>query len=184
MCCFLTSAPQARGYPDIATRRLLNLFSKYAAPAPSLLPVFALVDFDPDGIAIIANYKYGSLNLSHENASLNVSRVELLGLQSNVLLHDNSDNMEQALLRLSSRDRKKAMKMLEKRPFNEHGPEVEWRRELQVMLMLGIKAEIEILAHGIGGVGGWVEDQLHNAIKAKIDPRDSSFATDPSEYRA
>lgn len=35
-----------------------------------------------------------------------------------------------------------------------------WRRELQVMLMLNVKAEMEILADRQGGVKGWVEEKL------------------------
>ena len=67
-----------------------------------------------------------------------------------------------ALLRLSARDRKKALKMMENgEAFDEEsGGEGEWRRELQVMLMLNVKAEMEILAEKEGGVEGWVERRL------------------------
>lgn len=65
------------------------------------------------------------------------------------------------VLRLSARDRKKAVKMLEKSEcLREGGGEGEWRRELQVMLMLGVKAEMEVLGERVGGVKGWVEERL------------------------
>ena len=65
------------------------------------------------------------------------------------------------LLRLSGRDRKKATKMLENNPvIEENGEEPEWRRELQIMLMLNMKAEMEILAEGEQGVVGWVDAKL------------------------
>ena len=63
-------------------------------------------------------------------------------------------------MKLTSRDRKKAVKMLEKGLFEENGREREWRHELQVMLMLGVKAEMEILAERDGGVEGWVDGKL------------------------
>ena len=65
------------------------------------------------------------------------------------------------LLRLSVRDRKKAMKMLENNiVLEEDGEEELWRRELQVMLMLSMKAEMELLAEKEGGVEAWVEEKL------------------------
>ena len=56
----------AKGYPDVATRAMLRFLS---TPSPSngfaSPPLHALVDFDPDGIAILSTYKHGSDNLSH-----------------------------------------------------------------------------------------------------------------------
>ena len=42
----------------------------------------------------------------------------------------------------------------------EDGRETYWRREIQVMLILNIKAEMEVLAERNGGVKGWVEAEL------------------------
>lgn len=52
------------------------------------------------------------------------------------------------------------MKMLEKHEWAENGLEKEWRREIQVMLMLNVKAEMEILNERGGGVEAWMETQL------------------------
>ena len=61
---------------------------------------------------------------------------------------------------LSVRDRKKAAGMLKKCIWAEDGLEAGWRREMQVMLMVGIKVEMEILAERLGGLEGWVEGKL------------------------
>ena len=109
----------------------------------------------------MSTYKYGSLKLSHENAGLNVPSIQWLGIQSRDVLAGNEHDEYSGLLRLSARDRKKAADMLEKiEVLQEDGMEKVWRREMQVMLMLNVKAEMEILADREGGVKGWVEEKL------------------------
>ena len=109
----------------------------------------------------MSTYKYGSLKLSHENAGLNVPSLQWLGVQSQDVLAGNGQEEYSDLLRLSARDRKKAADMLERSEvLQEGGMEEEWRRELQVMLMLNVKVEMEILADRDGGMKGWVEEKL------------------------
>lgn len=124
-------------------------------------PIFALMDFDPDGIAIMSTYKYGSRKLHHETADMAVPVIRWLGLQSRHLF-DESKGLggSSGFLPLSMRDRKLAKKMLGQSSLMEANGESEWRRELQTMLMLGCKAEMEILDEREGGVGGWLEDAL------------------------
>lgn len=50
--------------------------------------------------------------------------------------------------------------MLEWNVMRENGLETEWRRELQVMLMLNFKAEMELLGDRDGGLERWVEEKL------------------------
>ncbi|CAM8950194.1 unnamed protein product [Rhodiola kirilowii] len=52
----------AKGYPDIATRMLLHKLSR-AFPE---LPILALVDWNPAGLAILCTFKYGSLGMGLE----------------------------------------------------------------------------------------------------------------------
>jgi meiotic recombination protein SPO11 len=130
------------------------------------------VDFDPDGIAIMSTYKHGSWTLSHENANLNVPSMRWLGLQSRELLDGTTGGMNDGLLQLTMRDRKKAIKMLERPLLDGDGEEKEWRRELQVMLMLAVKAEMEVLADRAGGVCGWVEKRLLEEIGTADDIMD------------
>ena len=136
------------------------------------------MDFDPDGLAIMSTYKHGSFNLSHENEYLNVNSIRWLGVRSrditDKLASPDEDENPQAdltgLLRLSSRDRKKANKMLENSEVLQEeeggGVEMEWRREVQVMLMLNVKAEMEVLAERKGGVEAWVRRRLVEEIGA------------------
>jgi meiotic recombination protein SPO11 len=108
----------------------------------------------------MSTYKHGSTNLSHENANLIVPSMRWLGLRSCDLHTDKNVEESKGLLKLTVRDRKKAMKMLEKALLEESGGEREWRRELQVMLVLGVKAEMELLADREGGLEGWLEGML------------------------
>jgi meiotic recombination protein SPO11 len=107
------------------------------------LKIFALMDFDPDGIAILSTYKHGSISLAHENNSLVAPSMEWLGIKSDVVREIHVDKSQEWLL-MTLYDRRKAMRMLENPVFQE-AVEASWRRELQVMLMLNIKAEIQIL---------------------------------------
>ena len=109
----------------------------------------------------MSNYKHGSNTLSHENENLIVPSIRWLGIRSSDILNEPNCEEAKGLLKLSGRDRKKAVKMLEKSAvMREDGGEAEWRRELQVMLMLNVKAEIEVLGDREGGVKGWVEEKL------------------------
>ncbi|OQO15085.1 hypothetical protein B0A48_00467 [Cryoendolithus antarcticus] len=134
----------AKGYPDIATRALLQFLSVampqngFASP-----PVYGLVDFDPDGLAIFTTYKHGSARLSNEHAGLKLAGMQWLGLRSSALANASDDtHTGQGLLPLTPRDRKRAKLMLE---WGVLAEEEEMRQELQKMLMLGFKAELQLL---------------------------------------
>ena len=128
-------------------------------------PIFVLADFDPDGIAIMSTYKHGSWKMSHENAQLNVPSIRWLGLRSRDLFTDTETYEPErlGLLPLSKRDRNMARKMLEKPAMRESG-EDEWRREVQVMMMIGFKAEMEIMDGREGGIVKWTESRLTDEL--------------------
>ncbi len=92
----------------------------------------------------MSTYKHGSINLAHE-LGLEVPSIQWLGVRSRDFLQSQAEI--QRLLKLTSRDRRIAMKMLENNVFGEYAREQEWRRELQTMLMLNVKAEIQILGN-------------------------------------
>ena len=167
-----TNNLQAKGYPDLSTCAFLHLLSHPHIDNAAPPPIFALMDFDPDGMAIMSTYKYGSWNLSHERCNMHIPKIRWLGLRSREFLDSSTREVSEGLLRLSTRDRKKAIKMLEKPLLNEDGAEKEWRRELQIMLVLGLKAEMEILADRAGGVGGWVEELLLEELRKGEDVMD------------
>lgn len=121
-------------------------------------------------------YKHGSWNLSHEDQNHNVRSICWLGPKSEDLLLNNgegdeydsgmvSDSEVAGLLRLSLRDRRRAVGMMKKISLKKNGQDKEWKRELQVMLMLGLKAEMEVLGNRNKGLEAWVERKL--IIKTK-----------------
>ncbi len=67
-------------------------------------------------------------------------------------------------IRLTPRDRSMALKLLGK-PICQEEVETSWREELQVMLVLNIKAEIQIL----GGSSN-LEDYLSSELQRHMIP--------------
>ena len=106
------------------------------------------------------NYKYGSIALAHESAFLNVPSLQWLGVKSADLQHDLPNGNDMGLLRLTHRDRKAAINMLKKIIDVQEKKEEEYRRELQVMLILNMKAEIQLLSGRQGGLEAWLESKI------------------------
>ncbi|KAI9674611.1 MAG: hypothetical protein M1829_003693 [Trizodia sp. TS-e1964] len=153
----------AKGYPDISTRAFLRTLSTYLQ-ANSFPPVssYGLMDYDPDGLSILSTYKYGSAALAHENARLSMPQIRWLGVRSSDIKALSMQGEDYGLLRLSGRDRRMAASLLGKEVFAENGPEPDWRSEVQTMLMLNIKAEIQIMHGGQGkmALNSWIEERL------------------------
>lgn len=117
----------------------------------------------------MSTYKYGSVALAHENQNLAVPFIRWLGVRSSDIVQDWVD--KSGLLKLSGRDRRIAGLMLGKDIFVDSGDEgtvaapgreKEWKRELQIMLMLNVKAEIQILSSRVG-LEGWLDGKLLQA---------------------
>lgn len=120
------------------------------------------MDFDPDGLAILSTYKHGSFALAHENGNLRVPSISWLGMQSKHIMQlamGDDVHGSQGLLVMSVRDRGKARKMLRHEVFAEE-VESEWRRELQTMLMLNVKAELQLLDAVPEGMKRMLETEL------------------------
>lgn len=141
------------------------------------IPMYALVDLDPDGIAILSTYQYGSYRLAHERVvpnetpALSLPNIRWLGVKSHHISRtpvDESDTKTmpelQGLLKLTVRDRTRAARMLEWDLCTESGPEQGWRQELQTMLMLNIKAEMQILDELPGGLVSWVCNEIGKGL--------------------
>ncbi|MCJ1365766.1 hypothetical protein MMC16_004891 [Acarospora aff. strigata] len=161
-----------KGYPDVSTRAFLRRLSVVTLlPGQARPSVFALVDFDPYGIAILSTYKHGSVTLAHENPYITVPSIHWLGPKSQDLFSEGESEEEQGLLRLTARDRRIAVKMLERPTFAEHKPERSWRRELQVMLMLNTKAEIQLMSGREGGLEKWLETKLLVELSVARSPQ-------------
>ncbi|KAL1625707.1 endodeoxyribonuclease [Diplodia seriata] len=159
-----------KGYPDLSTRIFLHKLSAVSSMGNLTIPILALVDMDPDGLSIMCTYKYGSIALAHEGDSVKVPNMEWLGIKSVDVfpLADPEPEVPQTLnvhqteglLSLSYRDRRMASRMLCKQPHSEDDSYNELKRELQVMLMLNVKAELEILESRDDGLGLWLLGQL------------------------
>jgi meiotic recombination protein SPO11 len=128
--------------------------------------MYGLFDYDIDGIAILSNYQYASANLAHESLAL-PAPLHWLGLKSADVVREaaRDANAAAAVMRLTRRERRRAALMLAREPLCE-GPggavgEPEWRREVQVMLLLNAKAEMQLLEGSErGGLGAWVERRV------------------------
>lgn len=103
----------------------------------------------------MSTYKYGSAALAHES-NVAVPSIMWFGIRSRDIIQDQDTK---GLLKLTRRDREMASKMLQNTVFKQ---EEEWRRELQVMLMLNMKAEIQILGSG-DRLEHWLDRRLRES---------------------
>lgn len=105
------------------------------------IPAYSLTDFDPDGLAISDVYRLGSDRLAHEGEALMTAKLQRIGLDSSHICEFVSGGISSGgLLALTRRDRRMAQKMLESGSRTDSGI-----RDLQLMLMLNRKAELQIL---------------------------------------
>ncbi|KAK4157192.1 Spo11/DNA topoisomerase VI subunit A [Chaetomidium leptoderma] len=191
----------AKGFPDLATRRFLSVLHT-ARPE---LDLFALVDFDPHGVAIMRTYKHGSQRLNHEE-NATAPRLRWLGIHSDDILSNwpknsqgNSDSSQsqasqdpdsqvsvaysfdgsqsqrpakririsktqgpsESISPLTQIDRKRAVEIMTEISSAEHidSEGDDQMRELQRMLMLNIKAEIQAVDN-YGDIADWLDGKL------------------------
>ncbi|KAH6692445.1 Spo11/DNA topoisomerase VI subunit A, partial [Plectosphaerella plurivora] len=149
-----------KGYPDLSTRSFVSTLHN----AKSTLPIYALVDFDPDGLQIMQCYKTGSQSLGHER-NTTVPDMEWLGIKSAHLMEGRhtpaspSGTQASAVMPLTMRDRNCANKLLDTFRASEDPENDENCRELQVMLFLGIKGEIQGVDNA-GDLTDWLDTHL------------------------
>jgi meiotic recombination protein SPO11 len=109
----------------------------------------------------MSTYKYGSLAHLHDNARLSIPSLQWFGLKISEAIKSSVAADNGGLLALTVRDRKKAVTMLRNNPvLANDGPEGEWRVELQRMLMLNVKAEIESMYDRGGGLEMWIDRRM------------------------
>ncbi|KAF5983101.1 meiotic recombination SPO11 [Fusarium coicis] len=142
------------------------------------LPLLGLFDYDPDGVKILRCYRHGSERLSHE-ADLGVEGLRWLGIRSAHLFRDHasayygqpshvsitSTQSRDPVTYLNGRERAAAVSALKKTslhfPNELEGSEL--RLELQLMMMLGVKAEIEWLDES-GDLCPWLDGEIGEAL--------------------
>lgn len=154
-----------KGYPDLSTRAFVRRLLDSSCRG-SDTRFYALVDNDPDGMAIMSTYKFGSRAHARENSYLNAPELQRLGLCTSDVVSGADPLGDDAFIPLTPRDRRKAVAMLKNSPvWAVDGPEPEWRAELQQMLMLNLKAETEILYQREGGLEGWIDRKMAASLE-------------------
>lgn len=109
----------------------------------------------------MSTYKYGSMAHTHENWKLNIPSLRWLGLRTSEVVESLGPDGDEALMSLTRRDRRKIVSMLSNNPvWAVDGPEPEWRVELQRMLILNVKAEVEILYDREDGLEKWIDREM------------------------
>lgn len=121
----------AKGYPDIATRFLLYRISK-AFPD---LPILALVDWNPAGLAILCTFKFGSIGMGLE-AYRYACNVKWLGLRG----HDLPLLPDQSFVPLKPKDLQIAQSLMSSGILQDN-----YKEEVALMVQSGRRAEIEAL---------------------------------------
>jgi meiotic recombination protein SPO11 len=90
-----------------------------------------------------------------------VPNLRWLGLKISDAVMTSDITGTDALLPLTARDRRKIVAMLRNNPIlGDEGPEPEWRAELQRMLVLNVKAEIEMMYDRDGGLEFWIDRKM------------------------
>ncbi|MFW9849534.1 MAG: helix-hairpin-helix domain-containing protein [Candidatus Thorarchaeota archaeon] len=131
-CIILTG----KGSGDIATRAFLKMLVKELE-----IPAFALVDSDPYGHYIYSVFLRGSKRLSYESPFIATPELKLLGVLSRDL--DAFNIPKSVRIPMEPADIKRVREML-KEPFVQQNKE--WVNDLQLMLKMKEKAEIQAFA--------------------------------------
>ncbi|CAM9829307.1 unnamed protein product, partial [Heterosigma akashiwo] len=126
----------AKGQPDVATRLFLKKLKRTLN-----IPVFGLVDSDPYGLKILSVYMSGSKNMSYDSASLTTPDIKWLGIRPSDL--DKYKLPEQCRLDMTEHDIKTGKELLNE-DFIKKNPA--WYKELELMLKMKKKAEIQALS--------------------------------------
>ncbi|KAJ6714416.1 MEIOTIC RECOMBINATION PROTEIN SPO11 [Salix viminalis] len=140
----------ARGYPDIATRFLLHRMSRTFPE----LPIMALVDWNPAGLAILCTFKFGSIGMGLE-AYRYACNVKWLGLRGD----DLQLIPEESFVSLKPRDLQIAKSLMSSETLQE-----KHREELALMVQSGKRAELEALYfHGYDYLGKYIAKKIVQA---------------------
>ncbi|WVZ11565.1 hypothetical protein V8G54_016095 [Vigna mungo] len=130
----------AKGYPDMATRFLLYRINR-AFPD---LPILALVDWNPAGLAILCTFKFGSVGMGLE--------AYRYGLRSN----DLPLVPDQSFVPLKPKDLQIARSLMSSGILQDN-----YKDEVAVMIQRGRRAEIEALYfHGYDYLGKYIAKKI------------------------
>jgi DNA topoisomerase VI subunit A len=141
----------------MASRGVRRLLSRMVQELK--LPLYVLVDNDPWGFYIYSVVKQGSINLAYESVRMAVPQARFVGLSSfDAERYDLPGNVS---IRLDDTDEKRAKQMLAYPWFHRK----EWQKELQHMMKLGVKLELEALSSK--GISFISEEYLPRKLRNK-----------------
>ncbi|KXJ93479.1 Spo11/DNA topoisomerase VI subunit A [Microdochium bolleyi] len=149
-----------KGYPDLATRQFLH----YLHDSFPAVPMLAMVDYDPDGLAILTTYTSGSYSLRHEE-DVTIPSLIWLGPSSQditrIATATSAESDALQLQRPTRADRRKATSLLNRLAdgISDDVKLVNVVRELQLMLFLNVKSEIQMLDEE-GQLANWLDRRL------------------------
>ncbi|CAJ1927679.1 unnamed protein product [Sphenostylis stenocarpa] len=137
----------AKGYPDMATRFLLYRINR-AFPD---LPVLALMDWNPAGLAILCTFKFGSVGMGLE-AYRYACNVKWLGIRG----HDLPLLPDQSFVPLKPKDLQIAQSLISSGILQDN-----YKDEVALMVQSGRRAEIEALYfHGYDYLGKYIAKKI------------------------
>ncbi|CAG2176077.1 unnamed protein product [Oppiella nova] len=124
------------GYPDMNTRAFIHiLWNSFE------IPVFGLVDGDAHGLEILCTFRHGSLALSYESPNLVVPAIKWIGiLPTDIIDYKLSPSVQ---IPLKENDKKKIQDLKNRQYMKEN---IQWTRQLNLLLRIGKKVEIQSLA--------------------------------------
>ncbi len=144
-----------KGQPARGCRRLVNRLHNELK-----LPIYVIADADPWGYYIYSVIKQGSINLSFLSDRLGTPSAKFIGLTTKDI--KKFDIPKNVTIKLNEGDVKRTNEMMKYRWFEPK----EWQAELQHMLKIGHKLELEALsAKGIKFIS-------NNYLPQKIKEKD------------
>ncbi|KAK3010043.1 hypothetical protein RJ639_012812 [Escallonia herrerae] len=146
-----------RGYPDVSTRRFLQLLI-----GKLRLPVYGLVDCDPHGFDILTTYRFGSMQMAYDAKFLRLPEVRWIGAFPSDL--EKFSLPPQCLLPLTTEEKAKTEAMLQRCYLLREVPQ--WRSEVELLLQKGVKFEIEALS--VHSISFLTEEYIPSKIQAGL----------------
>ena len=128
----------AKGQPDMATRMFIKKINDELK-----LPILAIMDADVYGFEILRVYSVGSKALSFEASNLAVPNIKWLGLLPADLEESSGFGIPKDVHLQMTKSDEHRTKLLLDEEFVKRKPA--WRTQIQKLLDLGIKAEIQAL---------------------------------------
>jgi len=124
------------GQPTRGTRLLIQRLNNEFK-----LPVYVFCDSDSFGFYIYSVIKSGSISLAHVSDRIATPEAKYIGLTiSDIFAYD----LKKATIKAREVDIKRAKELLEYEWFSRNP---KWKKEIQLMIDKGVKAEIEALSH-------------------------------------